>query len=91
MWHAHMQDNQAYKADCLNMLKRVLNHVDDFSQEELEQHQEKTKTVRGKLFPMAEQQSANYHDEYPGYSYIYYGGGVCGAGGWEFNHERCNH
>lgn len=31
MWHSHMLDNKAYKADMMFMLRRVLDHVDDFS------------------------------------------------------------
>ena len=30
MWHSHMLDNQGYKNDMKNMLKRVLNHKDDY-------------------------------------------------------------
>lgn len=82
MWHAHMQDNQAYKIDSNRLLHRVLNHIDDFTPEELNQHQQNTSKIREGLFPMAAQQT-NYVDDYPGYAYIYYGGGVCGAGGWE--------
>ena len=32
MWHSHMQDNTAYKKDMVKMLKKVLNHVDDYDE-----------------------------------------------------------
>ena len=32
MWHSHMQDNAAYKKDMVKMLKKVLNHVDDYDE-----------------------------------------------------------
>jgi hypothetical protein len=31
MWHSHMQDNLAYKADTVKMLGKVLNHRDNYS------------------------------------------------------------
>ena len=36
LWHSHMQDNEGYKKDMTTMLKRVLNHIDDFSQADLQ-------------------------------------------------------
>ncbi len=33
MWHSHMQDHEAYVADTKMMLGRMLNHIDDFSEE----------------------------------------------------------
>lgn len=46
MWHAHMLDNDGYKKDMMVMLRRVLNHVDDFSEADLRKYQEKTKAYQ---------------------------------------------
>lgn len=35
MWHSHMQDNKGYKNDTLKLLGRILNHDDNFSEEQL--------------------------------------------------------
>jgi hypothetical protein len=49
MWHSHMQDNYRYKNDCMKMLKRVLNHIDDFSQEQMTLHTKATEQARQRL------------------------------------------
>ena len=35
MWHSHMQHNEFYKKDMIAMLGKVLDHRDDYSEEEL--------------------------------------------------------
>lgn len=86
MWHSHMLDNQGYKNDIQNMLKRVLNHKDDYDEEELNQYSKKTQEIREILLPVRKgklmsknggngKTSTSTH--YGGYSYIHYGNGVC--------------
>ena len=43
MWHSHMQNNQKYKEDMVRLLGKVLDHRDDYSEEELKKYQEQTR------------------------------------------------
>jgi hypothetical protein len=42
MWHAHMQDNLKYKRDSMDMLHRVLNHIDDYTEEQMQMYSKRT-------------------------------------------------
>jgi hypothetical protein len=32
VWHSHMQDNEKYKKDVVQIIGRALNHTDDFKE-----------------------------------------------------------
>ena len=42
MWHAHMQSHRAYQRDTQQMLGFVLNHTDDYSDQDLLRHTQMT-------------------------------------------------
>lgn len=46
MWHSHMQSNEPYKVQMHKVLGRVLNHIDDFPESTLKEHQEKTSRIK---------------------------------------------
>lgn len=35
LWHSHMQDNEKYKVDMMEIFKKVLDHRDDYSPAQL--------------------------------------------------------
>ena len=49
MWHSHMQNHEGYIDDCRRILGRVLNHNDDFPEDELKKYQKNTHKVRSIL------------------------------------------
>ena len=72
----------------MKMLKRVLNHKDDFNEEELNHYTKKTEEIKemllpprkGKLLPKnTNGKTSTSTHYYEGYSYIHYGNGVCGG------------
>ena len=74
-----MQDNQAYRVDLKNMIGRVLNHNDNFSQEQLDLFWQKTKKHKNELLPQTEFNRKNVDGVYGGYQVIQYGAGMCGS------------
>ena len=42
MWHAHMQSHNAYQKDTKQMLGFVLDHTDDYSDQDLRRHTQMT-------------------------------------------------
>ncbi len=82
LWHSHMQDNEGYKKDMTTMLKRVLNHIDDFSQADLQKHQANTEIIRAILLPPVVQKvntTTVIQNNNVGYGFIFYGEGICGG------------
>jgi hypothetical protein len=43
IWHSHMLDPENYKKDMLNFMGKLLNHKDDYPEDELKRHALKTK------------------------------------------------
>lgn len=87
MWHAHMQDNYRYKIDSIKMLARVLDHYDDLTPEEMENHEKYTAEARKRLLRVPERKGmgmapgsnggiVSYHQ----FGFINYGPGYCGGG-----------
>lgn len=74
-----MQDNQSYRTDLKNMIGRVLNHQDNFNQEQLDMFWEKTKKYKNELLPPTMFNKKNINGVYGGYQVIQYGAGTCGS------------
>lgn len=46
MWHSHMLDSENYQKDTIKIFKKVLNHIDDFSEEQLKKFAQDTYQAR---------------------------------------------
>ena len=51
MWHSHMQEHAAYKKDCEMMVGKMLNHVDEYNEQELAGYWKNTQKYKTKLLP----------------------------------------
>ena len=76
----------------MKMLGKLLNHVDEYKEEELEKYGKSTEMAKKKYLPSAQSRavkapSSSSKARHVGVRNIYYGGGVCG-GYYEHNHNE---